>query len=777
LALQGEEAIDWARRVGDRLLLPVVTKADEIVAVVDSLNQGQEAKVLLAGDGDPRSAWSKAWTQTDDLQAAVAHFLATGTGALAPGVRIDSDGVVHLGDPAAAVDALAIRDKITDLQLQIDEDSKALGGCRDRISSGRGSMERRFGAPHAQNARRAVQERSGQRRGLLKSEHDANQHQLQRQAEEAISEARALHRKYADQRVNKVRQRLSVVEEQAKIVLDQVRRTLARAARAVTEVRALAREKGDTRMLELRDVLNERRGAHVDAQNATSLRQRERDQAQGRVSDARLTVSKAQSNAALGKAAVEDVQKATLRACAIVTGVEQVQRKKSAEVKVLVEEMAVADAALAETERAVTVQRTSLAAAENEERQAAQEASAAGAMANARQERLRSATQQVAQARGRAAEAVQRRDRALAQAGELHADSRQAAADRVRAEVDLADVTDVRAKSWDRLQRERERATKLREGLKVAETTLRELQRAAETFTVDIAKQEEFAQKVRVDLEVLRRRMEERYQVSLSGLLDRVHAGSVVLNPDEAVAKSFEANGIVVEAVEAVALTWNMLDDADRVADVVESNAEHRKHLASLGEVNLGALEEYADLGTRFEELSSQRADLEASVADIRRAIAKMNKTCRQRFRDAFDRVNEHFNQVYPRLVGGGSARLALTDEEDLLQTGVEIFVQPPGKRLQILSLLSGGEKAMTAIALLISLFKVKPSPFCVLDEVDAPLDEANGARFNDIIKEMSSLTQFIVITHNRKTMEVADTLYGVTMAKPGVSRLVSVNL
>jgi chromosome segregation protein len=154
-----------------------------------------------------------------------------------------------------------------------------------------------------------------------------------------------------------------------------------------------------------------------------------------------------------------------------------------------------------------------------------------------------------------------------------------------------------------------------------------------------------------------------------------------------------------------------------------------------------------------------------------------MNKTCRERFRETFDRVDEAFRKAYPELVGGGEARLELTDEDDLLETGVEVVVRPPGKRAQSLSLLSGGEKAMTAIALLLALFSVKPSPFCVLDEVDAPLDEANGARFNDMLRRMAEVTQFIVITHNRKTMECADTLYGVTMPTPGCSALVSVRV
>ena len=159
-------------------------------------------------------------------------------------------------------------------------------------------------------------------------------------------------------------------------------------------------------------------------------------------------------------------------------------------------------------------------------------------------------------------------------------------------------------------------------------------------------------------------------------------------------------------------------------------------------------------------------------------AIAQINRTCRERFREAFDKVNARFRETYPQLVGsGGKAHLNLTNEEDLLETGVEIYVQPPGKRLQALTLLSGGEKAMCAIALIFALFLVKPSPFCLLDEVDAPLDEGNGGRFNGMLQQMAELSQFIVITHNKKTMEAVDTLYGVTMPDPGVSRLVSVQI
>ena len=213
------------------------------------------------------------------------------------------------------------------------------------------------------------------------------------------------------------------------------------------------------------------------------------------------------------------------------------------------------------------------------------------------------------------------------------------------------------------------------------------------------------------------------------------------------------------------------------VANWVARLKKARDEFDRLGEVNLVALREYTEVSDRHDTLDEQRKDLEDSVQSIRHTIGRLNRISRERFRETFDAVDNYFREIYPRLVGGGSARLELTDEEDLLETGVDIFVQPPGKRLQNLSLLSGGETAMVAIALIFSLFRVKPSPFCLLDEVDAPLDEGNGARFNSMLREMARLSQFIVITHNKKTMECVDTLYGVTMPVPGVSRLVSVQL
>ncbi len=204
---------------------------------------------------------------------------------------------------------------------------------------------------------------------------------------------------------------------------------------------------------------------------------------------------------------------------------------------------------------------------------------------------------------------------------------------------------------------------------------------------------------------------------------------------------------------------------------------ELRGLIERMGEINLYAIEEYNDLDKRYQFLTTQKADLETALAQLDEAIDRINKTSRERFREVFDRVNERFQEVFPRCFKGGTARLVLTDEENLLESGIEIIAQPPGKKNATVELLSGGEKAMTAVALIFSIFLIKPSPFCLLDEVDAPLDEANVGRFNDLIRELTDRSQFIVITHNKRTMQIADTLYGVTMEEPGISKLVSVNL
>jgi len=202
-----------------------------------------------------------------------------------------------------------------------------------------------------------------------------------------------------------------------------------------------------------------------------------------------------------------------------------------------------------------------------------------------------------------------------------------------------------------------------------------------------------------------------------------------------------------------------------------------RARIDRLGPVNMMAIEQFDELETRHVFLTTQRKDLVDSIVQTSAAIKRIDETTRQRFAEAFAAINRNFQEMFSTLFGGGHAGLTLLDENDLLESGIEIIAQPPGKRLQSVQLLSGGEKALTAISLMFGLFKYKPSPFCLLDEIDAPLDDANIGRFVEMLRGMQTDTQFILITHNRKTMEIADRLYGVTMEEPGVSKLISVQL
>jgi chromosome segregation protein len=208
-----------------------------------------------------------------------------------------------------------------------------------------------------------------------------------------------------------------------------------------------------------------------------------------------------------------------------------------------------------------------------------------------------------------------------------------------------------------------------------------------------------------------------------------------------------------------------------------EAIAALRAKIDRLGPVNMMAIEQFDELEARHEFLTTQRKDLVDSIAQTGEAIKRIDETSKVRFRDAFTAINQNFQQTFSTLFGGGRAGITLLDEQDPLESGIDIVASPPGKRLQNVQLLSGGEKALTAIALMFAIFTYKPSPFCLLDEIDAPLDDANIGRFVEMLKGMLHHTQFILITHNRKTMEIADRLYGVTMEEPGVSKLISVRL
>jgi chromosome segregation protein len=205
-----------------------------------------------------------------------------------------------------------------------------------------------------------------------------------------------------------------------------------------------------------------------------------------------------------------------------------------------------------------------------------------------------------------------------------------------------------------------------------------------------------------------------------------------------------------------------------------------RERIRRLGEVNPMAIEEYEELKGRYDHLAKEKLDLEQSIENLQDAIEHINVTSEDRFKKAFDAIASRFEKLFPIIFGGGKAQLSLVYPEgstDILDAGVDILAQPPGKKIVNIGLLSGGEKALTAVSLIFAIFMVKPSPFCILDEVDAPLDDANIGKFNALLKEMSSNTQFILITHNKKTMELNDTLYGVTMEEPGVSKMVSIEM
>lgn len=204
---------------------------------------------------------------------------------------------------------------------------------------------------------------------------------------------------------------------------------------------------------------------------------------------------------------------------------------------------------------------------------------------------------------------------------------------------------------------------------------------------------------------------------------------------------------------------------------------ELRTKIQELGPVNLGTLEEYEELTTRYEFLTKQQEDLNKSIAELEEAITKINSTTRKKLREAFEALKVKFAEVFVILFGGGRAELIMTDENNILETGIDIIAQPPGKRLQNISLLSGGEKALTALSLLFASFLIKPTPLCILDEADAPLDESNIERFGKMLRGLSRDIQFIVITHNRITMEVSDYIYGITMEEAGVSKVISMQL
>ena len=333
------------------------------------------------------------------------------------------------------------------------------------------------------------------------------------------------------------------------------------------------------------------------------------------------------------------------------------------------------------------------------------------------------------------------------------------------------------------LHEEKSHFTERREELAARETRLNEEIAAAQARRVELM--HDLAEKEMID-----RQMEDELN-ELRGSLSRINSN---LSDSRALATENEKICYQVET-EMATLAARAEETARRLADewtispeeaqakygAVETDHERvkflRKRIENMGAVNMTAPEEYETLTARYNFINSQVEDLNRAKSDLRSAINKINDTTRENFKATFDKVRGYFKEIYSLLFNGGEADLILTLPEDLLETGVEILAHPPGKKLVSISQLSGGEKALTALALLFSFFRVNPSPFCVMDEADAPLDEANVERFVRLIREFSTTTQFIVITHNKRTMEAADTLYGVTMEELGVSKLIAVDL
>jgi chromosome segregation protein len=290
-----------------------------------------------------------------------------------------------------------------------------------------------------------------------------------------------------------------------------------------------------------------------------------------------------------------------------------------------------------------------------------------------------------------------------------------------------------------------------------------QLHQESEQVRARIAEIEQELKAARVELDAARERKAELGQELAKLESDLAHMSEVCLNDLNVPAEELRADQQIV------------LVYGEQLAAEDTAHREMRTRLENMGPVNMMALEEYQETAQRHEFLETQRKDLLESIENTQATIKEIDDFSRQKFQEAFERINENFQFTFRKLFGGGQAFMRLTDEINTAESGIDVVASPPGKKLQNVLLLSGGEKALTALALLVGIFQYQPSPFCILDEVDAPLDDANIGRFTDLIREMAVQTQFIVITHSKKTMSVAPVMYGVTMQEPGVSKVVSV--
>lgn len=361
------------------------------------------------------------------------------------------------------------------------------------------------------------------------------------------------------------------------------------------------------------------------------------------------------------------------------------------------------------------------------------------------------------------------------------------------------EVTSIRGKK-ERMLHEIEKINELIEDLSLREKENERLIKEIDIKTGNIRKETE-ENKLRVesttkeknDTELELRQKEEVYQEVLDSINSKEREiKEIQREKSTLISEIHEKENHLAEVNVRIANTrdnlrekYNISDISASASTVKEIDIDEKKSelktienkITALGPVNMIADDEYRELEERLKFMTEQRDDLFKSIDDLEKAISVMTKTSRERFIETFEIVNRNFSSVFERLFGGGKAEIRLIEPEDPLESGVDIIAKPPGKKLQNIMLLSGGEKALTGLSLLFAIFLYKPSPFCFLDEVDAPLDDANIVGFTELLRDFSDRTQFILITHNKKTMEAADVLYGVTMVEPGLSKLVSVQL
>jgi chromosome segregation protein len=416
-----------------------------------------------------------------------------------------------------------------------------------------------------------------------------------------------------------------------------------------------------------------------------------------------------------------------------------------------------------EKETLISSRRDELAAVEARRAEAEQEIAAARIQSEERKRERDAAALEAMEAGSKLAALEERRRGAAAS---LHRIESLAAEVSTRLESVKGQIASALA---ERQQREQEnveiaqRLITLAEERTVSEQRLIELQTESEAVRARLIEIDGKLKQARYELDSARERKGELSAIAAKLDSDSAHLAETCLNELNIGADELRTD-LTITALEGEAL---VAEDA--------AYREMRQRLEAMGPVNMMALEEYKETAERHGFLETQRKDLLESIENTQNTIKEIDEISRQKFEEAFNIINENFQRSFTKLFGGGQGFMKLTDIENSAESGIDIVASPPGKKLQNVLLLSGGEKALTALSLLVGIFQYQPSPFCILDEVDAPLDEANVGRFADMVKEMSASTQFILITHSKRTMQAAPVMYGVTMQEPGVSKVVSV--